>query len=891
MADERKPGSVAGLLWLRFTCRHWVRSPGQTVLLVLIVALGVAVYSSVRLANRAAVSSFQNFTETVTGQSDWILEPVAGDLDETVLLQIRETLGPMAVEIVPIVDSTAAFPRREGDDPFGRTSLQLVGLDLIAAGNLFQGEGDPPRFFAEGENSSAAAGRTGSDPTGEFEDEPDDFWTRFLEPGRAWLSPALAEREGLRPGDSLDLIIDDTIRSVTVAAIIPVAEGYPKPDDNLILFDLPDLQALTGRTGRISRIEFRLAAGPGMDERRESVRTILSDLGGNLWTVVSPSNRRETGEVMTRAFRMNLTVLSLIALAVGLLLILQSLDGAVVRRRSEIAILRSLGVSGAAIRRAWLLEALSLGLAGGVLGALLGWAGAQLTVRLVGRTVNALYYATSVNSAQPVFVDHLLSIGLGIAAGVIAGWLPANEATRVPPAQNLGRGRIPSGLRFFSRTPLGWFFLGVGLILLWFPPLSDGFGNRFPLAGYVAAFCWILGTAILAGALIRPMARLLSPVFKGNLRARLALSHLRKPSSRHRLAVAGLVVAVGMTSGMIILIGSFEQTVTGWIGRSLQADLYLASDGAQSASSENRIAATTWQAILSDPAVADGDVFLAQPIQLEGRSTLLGGFDFDFLERRDLLPWIRKPRSIEDETATAGLISESFNARFNAGLGDILELPGPSGVRRVEVTGIYADYGNERGTLLVDRHVLSGWLDDDRAANISVYLKPGEDPSDVRDRWSQVYPGLRILTHGNLREEILRIFRQTFSITYALELIGLVVAVAGLGLTLASILIDRRDSLTTLRSLGMKHGEIARASAWEGSLLSIVGLAGGLILSFGLGWILIHVINKQTFGWTLLFDLPATPIAALSIAVLLSAVVVAYLVGRWGAALPADREE
>ncbi|MEZ5277168.1 MAG: FtsX-like permease family protein [Opitutaceae bacterium] len=889
MAEGRGSPALAGLLWWRFTCRHWIRSPGQTVLLVLIVALGVAVYSSVRLANRAAVSSFQNFTETVTGQSDWILEPRAGDLDENVLVRIRTALGPLAVDIIPVVESTAAFPRSQSDGFLGRTSLQLVGLDLIAAGNLFDGRNRPPRFFAPAEARLPEPEQAGTAPG--TESPSPDFWSLFRESGRAWLSPALARRENLAPGDRFELVIADSIRSVTMAAVIPVAEGYPKPDDNLILFDLPDLQTLTGRTGRIDRVEFRVASGPGLEVRRETVRKALVDLGEGLWSVESPANRRETGEIMTRAFRMNLTVLSLIALAVGLLLILQSLDGAVVRRRQEIAILRSLGVTGSAIRRAWLLEALSIGAVGGVLGALLGWAGAQLTVRLVGRTVDALYYATSVDAARPVFSDHFVSILLGVMAGLVAGWLPANEATRVPPAQSLGRGHIPSGLRFFSRTPLGGILLAIGFLLLWVPPLSDGAGNRFPLAGYAAAFFWILGAAILSGAFIRPVARLLTPLVRENLRARLALSHLTRPSSRHRLATAGLVVAVGMTAGMIILIGSFEKTVVGWIGRSLQADLYLASDGAQNTSTKNRIAASTWQAILNDPAVADGDVFLAHPIVLENRPTLLGGFGFDFLDRHQVLPWIVSPRRPRDASAVPGLISESFSVRFEVGVGDFLEVPGGLSFHRVEVVGLYADYGNERGTVLVDRHILAEWLDDDRAANITVFLKPGEDPAAVRDRWSGLHPGLRILTHGNLREEILRIFRQTFSITYALELIGLVVAVAGLGLTLASILIDRRESLTTLRALGMNHREIARSSAWEGFVLAMVGSAGGLILSLGLGWILIHIINKQTFGWTLMFSTPWWSIAALTAAVLLSATLTALAVGRWSAALPADREE
>ena len=156
---------------------------------------------------------------------------------------------------------------------------------------------------------------------------------------------------------------------------------------------------------------------------------------------------------------------------------------------------------------------------------------------------------------------------------------------------------------------------------------------------------------------------------------------------------------------------------------------------------------------------------------------------------------------------------------------------------------------------------------------------------------SAKFPGLSILTNGYLRTEILRIFRQTFSVTYALELIGIIVAVIGLGMTLSSILLDRRGELTTLRALGWRRREMAFATAIEGALLSVCGVIVGMLVSLGLGWILIYVINKQSFGWTLQFEFPWRQLAAIGGLVIGAGTIVAYLVGRWGSGLPADREE
>jgi putative ABC transport system permease protein len=207
------------------------------------------------------------------------------------------------------------------------------------------------------------------------------------------------------------------------------------------------------------------------------------------------------------------------------------------------------------------------------------------------------------------------------------------------------------------------------------------------------------------------------------------------------------------------------------------------------------------------------------------------------------------------------------------------------------VAGIFCDYGNERGSMVVDRRHFAAWFGDELVTSLILVTKPGVSPEAVQNEWSTKYPGLSVLTNRYLRTEILRIFRQTFSVTYALELIGIVVAVIGLGMTLSSILLDRRSELTTLRALGWRRREMALATAVEGWLLSVCGVAMGMAVSLGLGWILIYVINKQSFGWTLQFQIPWGQLTGLGGLVIAAGTVVAYGVGRWGSQLPADREE
>lgn len=599
---------------------------------------------------------------------------------------------------------------------------------------------------------------------------------------------------------------------------------------------------------------------------------------------------------MTRAFRLNLTILSLLALLVGLYLVFQALDGAVVRRREEIGILRSLGVTAGAIRSAWLAEAALLGLAGGTVGALLGWAGAQGAVRLIARTVNTLYYASSVRSASLSLEEFAGAIALAITSAVIAGWLPARAASLTPPAQILVRhAPQPRGRSLGSNVWVGLGLTAFSLGLAAVGPLKLAGGLRIPIAGYAAALVLVLGGGILAGSLLGGFARWLAPFARRTPTLHLAITHLRQPSGRHRLAAAGLLCAVAMTAGMAILVASFDATMRGWIEQTFQADLYISSDGAQSASTENRISPATWRALVSHPAVADSNVIQAARLQLPGGETMLVGVEFAFAQRHTPLAWRDRPRtdSVWDPARNEGLVlvSEAFFYRFNLGLGDRFEIPTPSGPHTVEIAGVFSDYGNERGSIVIERRHFVAWQGTELASSVILMLKPGAVDESIRSELRARHPGLQILTNAHLRREVLRIFRQTFAITYALEFIGVVVAVAGLGMTLAAVLLERRPELTTLRTLGMAHSEIARATAAEGLLLAAAGGIGGLFTSLGLGWLLIFVINRQTFGWTLQYTVPSAQLAVLFALVLASGTAVAHGVGRWGAQLPADREE
>jgi len=860
----------------RTSLRHWKMAPGQNALLAILLALGVAAFIAVRLANRAAITGFEGFAATLSGPSDWVIEAPTGLLPESVLAETRRELGARPVEIAPVVETTATLAE---PDAGAAANYRLLGIDVIGVVNFTEGNRAAALF--------AAGSRRGSDLAGP--------WISLGRADEVWVPAALANRRTLR------ILVDDRMLEVRVAGAIPPAAGNSELSARVILMDLPRLQALTGRTRRLDRVEFVVAPGPEADRRRSELGELLTKWGGNgeRWTVRTPGARRETARTMTEAFRLNLTILSLLALLVGLYLIFQALDGAVVRRRVEIAILRSLGVTERMIRSVWIFESAVLGLVGGALGLLMGWLGAVAAVGAVATTINALYFATQARSPAPQPEEVAFALGLGVAAGIVAGWWPAREAAHTPPAQILVRSGGPAEGPALWRTPwAGALVVAAGAFLARLPPYHLADGVRFPVAGYGAALAWIIGGGILWAAALPAGARLAAAAGAGRRRAeaRVALSHLLHPSGRHRIASAALLCAVGMAAGMAILVASFERTVTGWVGRTLRADLYITSEGSVSASSENRIHSATLAQIASDPGVAEADALSVYPLTLDGGGpTQLTGADLERTRAHSDLAWAEPPAddAVFDPRRNAGLalVSESFSERFGKHRDDALALATPSGRHSVRIAGVFADYGNERGSILVERRRLAEWMGDDSVTHVSLIMPAGVPPELVQGRLNRRFPALRIRTHGSLRDEILRVFRQTFGITYALEVIGVVVAVAGLSLALASLLLDRRDELTTLRALGCSRDELARLGLLEGVALALWSVTGGLILGGALGWLLIHVINKQSFGWTLGFAIPWLDLALLTLAVLTAGAASSFAVGRWGSALRADQEE
>ncbi len=846
------------MIWLawRVALRALLREPGRALLTCFAVGLGVASFLSIRLANRAAVASFEQFTRGVGQGSDFVITGEAGPLPEA-----------LVTRLLPLQDEAWTRPAIEGSFSRGTQpeTFQLLGLDLVGLG---------------------AAAPADTPPTGQPAQEATaGFYGSLQDPSAVFITAAFARAEGLRPGSTLAGVVDERPTSLRVAGILPDIQGTALPK-LLLVMDLPAAQALLGRPGELDRVEVGVRAGAAGTDLEARLRPLL----GPGEQLELPAQRAASGRTMSAAFRFNLGILSLIGLAVGAYLLFQAFDAAVTRRQESWATLRALGLGARAIEGLVLLEATVLGGLGSAFGLLLGWGMAQGAVRAVSRTVAALYGPSAADQAHLAGPEAALALGVGLLTCLVAAWLPARRAGQLPPVQLLSRGGQARPVSWLRIGLLGSTALLAGLALAFLPTLPPGrawhaYGGAFAvLAGGSAAALLLVPTL---GALGR----------WGGWTFQLSLRPLQRPTSRHVWAVAALAVAVGMAAGMGVMVHSFERTVTAWIGSTLRADLYVAPLGATGASSQHRMAADLAARLAAEPEVTVVDTFQLRPLRFRGQSTFLGGADMALHAQHGALVLaaggdpaaVMRAVAARPPDSPGAIASETFSRRFGLRLGDALTLPSPTGPVTVTLLGIYADYGNERGSLLVDRPLMEARWGERRFASLALYLRPGVDPEATASRLQQKYPGLQVRSNVALRAQVSTVFHQTFALTYALELVGLAVAVAGLAQALLGLAIQRRGELLTLRALGATDREIAGLLLGEGLGLALAGLGGGLGLGLVLAQILVRVLNPQVFGWTLQFAVDGRFLAILAGTTLVGAFGALLPAARWASRLPADR--
>ena len=601
---------------------------------------------------------------------------------------------------------------------------------------------------------------------------------------------------------------------------------------------------------------------PGVS--RDSIaREIVRRLPPGL-TLEPPTRAAATAERMVRAFRFNLNALGSLTLLVGMFLVANAVSIAVLRRRPEIATLRALGTSRTAIFAAFLCEGLVVGLAGTALGEALGFAASRAALRAVAGTVSTIYAPTAriegIDAAGPAALAALV----GMAASLLATLAPAAEAMRVAPSPGMRAGSIEGVARRRLRTRA----LLAGLALL-LAALASRAGpiDGFPLFGFAAVVLVVVALAFAAPLLVRAGAALPSRLLGGSLgpAGRLGAGFFGGALAKNGIAVTALAMALGMTLAMIVTVASIRQTVRVWVESTLRSDLWIKANAGGRSGNRGRPACPT-SSVFSTASTAwtrwTRSARATRRIR-RGRPFTLASGDFRVLARAGGLPFVdgRDPRATAAKARASGevLVSEPFARRFGAAEGSALTLPTPSGPRPFRVAGVYYDYSNDRGTVVMDRELYLSIYGDPRVTSVAVLARPGVEPAELRRRVLAAAAGryaLTITTNRELRREVLVIFDRTFAVTRALEAIAVSVAVLGIANALMASAVERRRAFGLLRAVGASGEQIRRATFVEALLCGITGTIAAAAAGAAFAWILLTVINPQSFGWTVALAVP-----------------------------------
>jgi putative ABC transport system permease protein len=826
------PGVSRGAftIWRVLLLAQLRESPARLSVTVLAIALGVALGAAVYLVNSAALNEFGLATKRLVGEADVVVRGPREGFSEQLFTRLARDAAVSAAS--PVLELDVALPGR-------RDTLKVLGVDPFRAATL----------------QPALIGDIGG---GLF---------ALFQPDSIYLSSSAAQELKLRRGDLLQVTVGSSPKALRVQGIL--SEGTYS--QQLGLMDIASAQWTFNQIGRLNRIDLRLSPGNDVDAFRRA-------LGQHLpvgVVAVAPQVERDRAITVTRAYRVNLNMLALVALWTGAFLVFSTQSLSVLRRRGSLALLRALGVTRGQLQRALIGEGAALGVTGSFLGVILGVLFAAAVLRfLTGDLGNGQLRAVGA-SIRAAPLPMLAFFVMGTVVASIGAWLPARAAARQPPARTLKGGDGDYAVVARRSTYAGVALLGVGAALSRLPPLGG-----LPVFGYAAIAALLFGAVLLVPTLTVKALNLAPHTRRIVLDT--AVAQLRENVGLSTLSLASIIVSFSLMVAMAIMVYSFRVSFDQWLGKLLPADMQLrepfgsdtafwsTADQAKLAAVEgiSRIEFRRTRLLLLDPARA--------PVTLIARGATAA-------QAAEELPLVRSDKLPLPPSAEPAWISEALQDLYGYKLGAQIDLPLAGRSQRFTVAGIWRDYARTSGSVVISRQAYLAATGDDSANEGSVWLNTGASAAlteaALRARFARG-DSIEILTSTALRERSLQIFDRAFAITYALEAIAVIIGLTGVSFAASSTALARRAEFGMLRHIGMLRRQIVGMLASEGILTSAFGVAYGLALGTALSLVLVYVINRQSFNWSIDLAIPAWQLAILSVTLIAAAAVTAVWSGR-----------
>ena len=851
-------GAGTGLALLRrwLLLGEWRAHPVRALVAIIAIAIGIALGFAIHLINAAAFNEFSSAVKNLSGQADVQVGGREAWFDEAIYPRLAGRAGVAVAS--PVLELDASLPRR-------RAALKIIGLDPFRAG-----------FISPDLLGAPAA----------------DNLLDTVADDALFLSPAALAWLGLDSGARLTL--QAGTRPVALRVAGPVQRA--RVGQRLGVMDLGAAQWRFDKLGKLSRIDLKLRDGVNRDAFQAALaRELERDFPGR-FIVSQPNdeNQESRNDNMSRAYRVNLTVLALVALFTGAFLVFSTQALSVIRRRGQFALLRVLGVERGQLLRQVLLEGASLGVLGSLLGIGGGYALAATALQLFGGDLGAGYFSGVRPEVQFTPLAALVYFSLGVAVALLGCAGPAYEAARAAPAQALKSGAEETALAPLATSWPALACLLAAALAARAPPLWE-----LPLFGYLSIALLLVGAISLmpqlAASVFRAANRLwLRSPYAGMAVPTLTLARLANASSQAGIALGGVLSSFSLMVAMAIMVASFRVSVDDWLLQILPADLY-----ARVASSGNTAALKPPEqaAIAALPGVARIEFQRVQSITLA--------------PQRPAVALLARPVDRADPAKSMALVgaalpappgakpawvSEAMADLYGLRPGATITLPLAGRLRRFFIAGVWRDYARQSGALqiqLSDYRALTGDLDANDAA---IWLAPGTTAAGLRQRIKALPAGalLEFAEPSELRALSLQIFDRSFAVTYVLEAIAILIGLFGVAATFSAQTLARAKEFGMLRHIGVTRRQILAILALEGGALTALGIGTGFALGLVISLILVFVVNPQSFHWTMQLHLPWPLIGAVAASLLAAATLTALVAGRYalsGGPIRAVRED
>ena len=826
---------------------EWRAHPVRAVVAILAIAVGVSLGFAIHLINAAAFNEFSTAVKSLSGQADVQVAGREALFDESIYPWLAQRDGVAVAS--PVLELQAGVAGSTGKDG---GALHILALDVFRAGFI-----SPDLIGAPAEGQP-------------FDTLADDA---------LFLSPAALRWLKVAQGDTLALQSGTGSVALRVAGSLQRARAGQR----IAVMDIGAAQWRFNKTGKLSRIDLKLRQGVNRDAFQADLARALEAQYPGRFRVGQPNdeNQNSRNNNLSRAYRVNLTVLALVALFTGAFLVFSTQALSVIRRRGQFALLRVLGMERGQLLRQVLLEGASLGVVGAALGIAGGYAMAAVALRFFGGDLGAGYFAGVQPQVQFTPVAAFVYFALGLGVALLGCAAPALEAPRAAPAIALKSGSEEVVTTRLAKTwpALACLLLAGALTLL--PPVFE-----LPLFGYLSIALLLIGAIAL-------MPQLAAVVFRSLQRAwlrtetsahapvrSLTLARLANASGQAGIALGGVLSSFSLMVAMAIMVSSFRVSVDDWLLQILPADVYVrtaASGGTAGLNPREQasitglpeVARVDFQRLRSLSLAPDRPnvVLLARPVNLAdpGKSMVLVG---------DTLP--------VPDGAQAVWLSEAAADLYNHKPGDSIKLPLAGGLHQFFIAGIWRDYARSSGAIqmpLADYRALTG---DNDVSDAALWLAKDATGEQLQQRLKALPFGasLEVSNPSAIRALSLQIFDRSFAVTYLLEAIAIVIGLFGVAATFSAQTLARAREFGMLRHVGVTRGQILSILALEGGALTALGIATGFVLGLLISFVLVFIVNPQSFHWTMQLHLPWPLIATVAAALLTAAALTALIAGR-----------